>query len=76
MIMIPDQYIFICEQNNAVQSPSAALLCRVEYDPVLTIIPSLHLFLSLRVFLSALLSTLLHYPVWLLSPAQWNATSL
>lgn len=76
MIIIPHQYIYMCEQNYAVQRLNAALLCRVEYNPVLPIIPSVHLFLLLPVFLSALLSTLLHYPVWLLSPAQWNVTSL
>lgn len=76
MIIISDQYIFMCEQNYAVKRLSAALLCRVEYNPVLPIIPSLHVFLLLPFFLSALLSTLLHYPVWLLSPAQWNVTSL
>lgn len=76
MKIIPDLCIFVCQQNYALQSLSAALLCRVEYNPVVLIIPPLHPFLSLLVFLSARFSTLLHRPVWLLSPAQWNATSL
>lgn len=54
----------------------AALLCRVEYNPFLPVIPSLCPFLSLLVFLSALPSSLLLHPVWLLSLARWNAMSL
>lgn len=53
MKIIPDLCIFVCQQNYALQSLSAALLCRVEYNPVVLIIPPL---LSLPVFLSALFS--------------------